>query len=411
MAERVAVTGIGVVSPIGIGRQAFWEALVAGESGIAPLERTDGRRGPPNLAARVRGFIAKDFISPSHLRRMDDLSRMVVAASRMALDDAGIDLGRLAPEDVGAVVGSALGDVAGSIAYLDRVFTRGPAAASPMAFPNLVLNAPASYVAMETGATGANFTVAQGEISGEQAILLGADLVRSGRARVVVAGGGDQFAEIVAHAYGAAHALSGQRGGREWCSPYDPGRNGIVLGEGAAMLLLEPLRQARERGAAVYAELEDGMLFTVPSPPYDWPAVAAPVSPPVRALLSGSAVDIVVGCANSSHRLDEYEIGFLEEVFRETDGGVEVTSIKGAVGEFGAAGAFATAAACLALGAQVVPPLCHLTEAPPSTRLRFAGRCVTTRALERALVCGFARGGSGVAILLRCGRSADPDLR
>ena len=205
---------------------------------------------------------------------MDKLSRMVVAAARMALDDARVVLARVQPETVGVVIGSALGDISESAVQLERVFTKGPASASPMTFPNLVLNAPASYVAMEFGLTGVNLTVAQGETSGEQAIILGCDLVRAGRADVVLAGGGDELAAIVFEVYRRARALSSQRGGPEWSSPYDVGRNGIVLGEGAAILVLESPARARARGATILAEVEGYATFGVPAPPYDWPAEA-----------------------------------------------------------------------------------------------------------------------------------------
>jgi 3-oxoacyl-[acyl-carrier-protein] synthase II len=264
--SNVAVTGIGVVSPIGIGRETFWTNLTQGRSGIIELDQPVGAAELPILGAPVRDFQAKDFISSVRLRRMDKLSRMIVAASRMALDDAGNVLDETAAEDVGVVVGSAVGDVSESVVNLDRIFAKGPAFASPMLFPNLVLNAPASYVAMELGLTGSNLTVAHGETSGEEAIRLGCDLIRAGRADVVLAGGGDELAPIVIDLYRSVRALAGQHGGREWCSPYDVERSGLVLGEGAAMLVLESASRAAARDAVVYAEVFADVDFTVKAP-------------------------------------------------------------------------------------------------------------------------------------------------
>jgi len=387
----IAVTGIGIVSPIGVGPRQFWEALCAGRSGIAPIE---GAVGLPSIAAAVRGFAAREFITSAHYRRMDALSRMTVAACRMALDDAralpGLDLARL-----GIVYGSALGNVSESAQYLDKVFARGPAAASPLLFPNLVLNAPASYAAMEFGAQGVNLTLGHGEVSGEAAIGLGADVIRAGRADVVLAGGADELAAIVIAAVRRARALAGQRGGREWASPYDAARSGLVLGEGAAMLVLEPLERARRRGAPVYAHLEASASFAVPAAPYDWPQHVTAVSP-LRALCGSAPVQLVCGAANSSRRLDAYElelIGGLAATRAAT-----LTSIRGAIGEFGAAGALSAAAACLALRDQLAPPLCHL-ETPSDTNVRLAGRVAEPLAIDRALVCGWARGGSGAALM------------
>jgi len=202
MSHTVAVTGIGVVSPIGIGPRQFWSALSAGRSGIAAVEGLEITPGQPRIAAAVRDFASREFVASTHHRRMDPLSRMTVAACRMALDDARA-LGGVAPDRAGIVFGTALGAATESLHQLDRLFQKGPAAVSPMAFPNLVLNAPAGYVAMEHGCTGVNFTVAQHEVSGEHAIALGCDVVRSGGADVVLAGGGAEG--------GCGHLCGGQR--------------------------------------------------------------------------------------------------------------------------------------------------------------------------------------------------------
>lgn len=392
-----AITGIGVVSPIGCGREAFWTALVDGRSGVGPVDEPPPAGGVPTRSAAVRDLTARDFATSPQLRRMDRFSRLVVAASRMAVADAGLPLHRLAPEDIGVVVGSALGDISESAQYLERVFTKGPAAASPMMFPNLVLNAAAGYVAMEHGWTGANLTIAQAEVSGEQAILVGADLLRSGQAEVVLAGGADEIGSIVGEIYRRAGTLAGQRGGDEWSSPYDAGHSGLVVGEGSAMLVLESYERARARGATVYALLDEAVAFAVPAPPYDWPERAGAALAPLRRLCGPPGVELICGGANSTPRLDDCEVDLFARLAPD---GAWLTSIKGAIGEFGGAGALSAAAACLALHTQTVPPLCNLRTPPAAGQLRFAARAEHC-AIERALVCGLARGGAGVGLLLR----------
>ncbi len=390
----VVVTGVGVVSPIGVGRGEFWSALCAGESGIGLVERA----GRAEMVAAAREFVAKDFIRSPHLRRMDRMSRMIVAASRMALDDAGLVREAIADDGLGIVVGSVLGDISESATYLARVFLKGAAAASPMVFPNLVLNAPASYAAMELGATGINLTVAQNEICGEQAIIEGAAMVRAGRAEVVLAGGGDELADIVGDIYRQGRLLSGQRGGPQWCSPYDAARNGLVLGEGAAMLALESRDRALARGAAIIAEIEADAIFSVPSSRFDWPRRAGAALAPLCRALAGQSVELICGGANSTRALDACEL----DLFAQLGGAeVSVTSIKGAIGEFGAAGALSAAAACLALREQVVPPLCHLQTPAAHAGLHLAAQRGEARPLQRALLCGLARGGAGAALVLR----------
>lgn len=397
----VVITGIGVVSAIGIGRDAYWTALCSGASGIRPIEGFPTEENGPRLGAEVRGFNARDFVKSPHARRMDKLSRFVTAASRMAVDDAQLSFAQ-GTDRVGVVVGSAVGNLSETGAHLERLFVKGPSGVSPLIFPNLVMNAPASYVGMELGLTGVNLTLSHGEISGEQAIVVASDLIRSGRADVVLAGGGDELSAILFHICRRARGLSGQRGGSEWCSPYDVDRNGVVLGEGAAMLVIESAEHARQRGAHALAELVGTTLFSVAAPTYDWPARAPAARTHVRSLLAGAAggVDLVCGAANSSRRLDACELELVTSLAEGQGGETWLTSIKGAVGEFGSAGALSVATACLALREQVVPPLCHLrrAEAAPGITLPTTAQ---SAAIDQAMVCTIARGGAGAAVLLR----------
>ncbi len=398
----IAVTGIGVVSPLGVGQETFWTALCEGRSGVEPLSGMELPDGP-RFAAQVRGFEAREFITSTHLRRMDKLSRMIVAASRMASDDAGALGGAVSAERVAVVIGSAFGNVSESEIHLRRLFAKGPAFASPMIFPNLVHNAPASYVSMELGLRGVNFTVSQGEISGEQAILVGCDLLRAGRADAVLAGGGDELAAIVCEVYRRGGALAGRRGSREWASPYDTGRSGVVLGEGAAMLCLEPLPAALARGAAVYARIDAVEPLSIPAPRYDWPATAASAVERVQRLLAGAGanrIDLICGSANSSRRLDACEIELFARVFGESASRIWLTSIKGAVGEFGAAGALSAAATCMALRQQMVPPLCHMRRPEPRQPFRLPAGTAVAAPLAAALLFGMGRGGNAAAMAI-----------
>jgi 3-oxoacyl-(acyl-carrier-protein) synthase len=335
---------------------------------------------------------------------MDKLSRLVTAASRMAVDDARLAVGE-ETERIAVVVGSAVGNLSETGAHLERLYLKGPSGVSPLIFPNLVMNAPASYVGMELGVTGVNLTVAQGEVSGEQALILGCDLIRDGRADVVLAGGGDELSSILFHICRRARSLSGQRGGREWCSPYDGERNGVVLGEGAAMVVLESARHAEARGATVVAEIAATALFSVPSPVYDWPARAPRAGAVLRALLERGAVapaalDLVCGAGNSSRRLDACELELIGSLRDDSVTPIWLTSIKGAVGEFGAAGALSAVSACLAVHDGRVPPLCHLRTAESPAGVRLPAR-VHRQRVDYALAGTIARGGAGAALLLR----------
>jgi 3-oxoacyl-[acyl-carrier-protein] synthase II len=398
----VVITGIGVVSAIGIGSAAYWTALRSGVSGVAPIEGFPLPQGSPHLGAEVRNFNARDFIKSAHARRMDKLSRFITAATRMAVEDARLPLAERT-DRVGVVVGTAVGNLSETGTHLERLYVKGPSGVSPLIFPNLVMNAPASYVGMELGLTGVNLTVAQGEISGEQAIVLACDLIRDGRADVVLAGGGDELSGILFHICRRARGLSGQRGGKEWCSPYDVDRNGVVLGEGGAMLVLESADHARRRNALVQAEIAGTTMFSVTAPAYDWPNRALAARTALGALIGGDGLrvdEMVCGAGNSSRRLDACELDLMAALAASQDAPVWLTSIKGAVGEFGAAGALSTATACLALRDQTVPPLCHLRTPEVAAGVRLPATAQSAR-IDRALVCTIARGGAGAAVLLR----------
>lgn len=418
-ADAVVITGVGVVSALGSDADRFWRRLCAGQTGIGPLAGSEeagaspehprsGRR--PRIGAPVRDFDPHRRIRSQYRRRMDRLSTMIVAAAREALEDAGLDTdATTGPERarLGVSVGSAFGNLSESMTHAERLFGRGARSVSPMTFPNLVLNAPASYVAIELGATGANLTVSQLELSGEQAVLVAHDLLSTGRVDVVIAGGGDELAPITTHVYRQARALSGQRGGPEWSSPYDRARNGVVLGEGAAMLVLERRGHAIRRGAHAYAVLESAAAAAFPAAPYSWPPPAVggalELVPTLRALdHTERPLDLILGSASSAAALDATELAIIKAIVAgSAETAPWLTSIKGATGEFGAAGALTTITAALALDRQKVPPLCALERGEDCHRVRYAPRAAIDADIERALVLGLARGGACTALTLR----------
>ena len=410
MANRngvVAVTGIGVVSPVGLGRVGFWSALVSGMSGIRRIPESVGL---PSIGAQMVEYIARDFIATAQLRRMDKISRALVASVRMALDDASLGPETLPADRVGVAVGTALGNIDESVQYLHRLFEKGPALVSPMVFPNLVLNAAASYAAMESVSTGVNFTVSEGEVPAEQAIELAMEVLNSRGADVMLVGGVDEWSEIVIEAYRSMRALSGQQGGEEHCRPFDVRRNGIVLGEGAAAFVLESLEHARLRRRPVYAVIESALTFTIPAGPYVWPRFNERAVLKLQRWLEsvlprGAAVDFVMTNANGSRALDEFHLQLLARLFGESAAGMTLGSVRGAIGEFGAAGALSVAAACLALHEQAIVPFCQPVQPPAGVPFRFGAPGATARTLRRVLHLSVARGGLISAMLL-----AHPDV-
>jgi 3-oxoacyl-[acyl-carrier-protein] synthase II len=394
--DRPVISGIGVVSPLGTGAGVFWDALCAGRTAIAEIRRFDPRPQPPRLGAEVAPFAARDFLPPALVRRMDRLSQMICVAAVLAAADAGLGADGQNGDDLAVVVGSSLGNLTEAAQFLERVFTKGPSLANPMLFPNLVMNAPASQVAMALGWRGPNLTVSCGEISGEVALQTGVDLVRRGRCRAVVVAAGEELSEIVFHTLKELGHLSPRRRGRERSAPFDVQANGPVLGEGAAAVVVETPESAERRGASIQATIERIERFTVPSPsPHLWPRLdaAAKISLPPRVPVP----DLVFCGADSSPERDSLELSLLK---RLVPAGSVVYSLAGAVGSQPSQGLSTLVAAVLALRSGAVPPLLGLEQAPADTGLSFP-QSLRCGEWLRALVLGVARGGAGAVIELK----------
>jgi 3-oxoacyl-[acyl-carrier-protein] synthase II len=395
--EAIAISGAGVVSPLGIGAAALWRSLCAGHGAIAPIARFDPGRGPSRLGALVPEFPVREFLPPALVRRMDRLSQMVGVAAVLAVADSGYQGGASDEgDDFGVVVGSALGNLGEAAQFLDRLVRKGPGLVNPMLFPNLVMNAAASQIAMALAWRGPNLTVSCGEISGEAALETGIDLVRRGRARAVVVAAGEELSEVLFQALSELGYLSPRRGGPEGARPFDVDATGPVLGEGAAALVVETLESATRRGARVRAIVERVDRFELrAASPHVWPARGAVrgqgLPPPA------DEADVALCGADSSCERDGLELDLLR---RLAPAGLPVYSLAGAIGTHASIGLCTVAIGAQVLEHGVLPPIVGL-ERPvggwvfPKQPLRGAW--------SRALVLGTARGGSAALIeLARC---------
>ena len=382
----VAVTGVGVVSALGLGAGPFWAGLVAGRSGLGPI----GRFTVPGGAhgGEVKGLEVRAFARSPQARRIDRTSLFALAACRLAVEDAGGLPAGLDPTRTGIALGSALGNLSETAVFLDRLFSRG--VGNALVFANLVLNAPLSYASIELGITGPTAFVTEQEASGEAAIAWGARLVADGAVDVCLAGATDELDPVRYQVLRDAGALA--EGAPR---PLDPGATGSCPGEGAAVVVLEPLAAARARGARVYARLVPQPGFAVPAPVHGWPreagALAAALAPVV------GAADLIVAAASGRPELDALEATALASAL----GGQPalVTAPRGATGDFGAAGALAVAAGVLAVYTGTVPPTLGL-EGPARGGLAVVTGMARRTAVRAAVVDGLARGGAGQPIRL-----------
>jgi 3-oxoacyl-[acyl-carrier-protein] synthase II len=366
------------VSALGHGVEPFWRGLLEGTSGLRPIRRFAVEGGA--LGGEVPALEMRTLVSTPIGRRIDRVSLLALAACRLALADAGLTGAPLDPPRTALALGSAFGNLGETASFLDRLFARG--AGNPLVFPNLVFNSPLSYASIELGITGPTAMTSALEASGETAIGWGAEQVAAGAVDLCLAGGTDELDAVLHQVLRESRLLA-----RGEPRPLDPAADGVAPGEGAAVLVLEPLSRARARGARVYSRIVPRPGFGVPSPVYGWPRDAAPLAAGLGEV--GLDADVVFAAASGRPELDAVEAAALAAMVERK---AVVTAVRGTIGDFGAAGALAAAAAVRAVAEGVVPPTLGLV--PPA---REGLDVVTGRARRRrirvALVDGLARGG------------------
>jgi 3-oxoacyl-(acyl-carrier-protein) synthase len=364
----VLVTGIGVLSAFGLGVDAFWDGLLAGRDACVPAGIPEA---PDARVARVEGLEARRWVRSAQGRRIDRTSLLALAAARMALDDAGLAPEALQPSRTALGLGSAFGNVQETVTFLDRVFDRGTG--NPMLFPNLVMNAPLSYAAIELGTTGPSAMMTEQDASGEAAIAWGARQVAAGAADVCLAGAADELATELLTI------------GRETRTASDAGP---CVGEGAAVLVLESALQAEGRGARCYARLVPHPGFGVTAPVHGWPAGPGELARGLAPLAAD--VSLIVGAASGEPVLDELEAEVLALALAGRR--AALTAPRRAIGRFGASGALAVAAAALAIRHGVVPPVTGWPAAQ-ARGLDVVIGAARPASIRSVLVDGLARGG------------------
>jgi 3-oxoacyl-[acyl-carrier-protein] synthase II len=403
MTRQVCITGIGVVTPMGVGRTAFTEALFCGKSGIGELAAFDTARFSSHLGAEIKDFSARDFISLKHLRRMDRLSQITVASARLALEDAGITITPQNRDRIGIIFGTAFGatDIKTQCARI--LFTEGPAMISPILAPNTVMNAPAGHASIELGFRGVNTTVNHHATSGETAIAYAAMEIQRGAADMMLAGGADILSEFFFEAMVRLRAVSPIDSGPEGARPFDLTRNGPVLGEGCGIICLESLASAHARGVEPYAEVTGWGMSASAAGPTNWPedpggVILAMQRALQSAQLTPGDIDMIQAAANGGRNPDGIEAAACLQVFGGGDEGPLVTSLKGALGESFSSGGIRAAALALSLADDQVPTTLGLTE--PVLPLHFVTGESIKANLRHGLLNGISFGGTYATVVI-----------
>jgi len=400
MEPRIVITGLGIVSPIGIGKEEFWRNCLLGTSGIKPIQRFEVTPYRSQLGAELPPVDFKRFIKPVNLRRMDRIGKIVTSSVKLALDDSGIDIREEDSNRMGISIGTGLGSSDTVDQFFRSLLKEGPMGAQPLLFQTAVPNAITSHCSIEYGIKGVNLTFSHKETSTEMAIAFAYHLLKQGRADVILAGGGDELSEPLYHVYHMLGALSpGGTKGSEGMRPFDKTRNGIVLGEGSGIVVLETQEHAERRGARIYAEMRgvglsgstDGLLK------YDLKgdSIGEAISLAVEDL---SMVDYISAAANSTVDLDRAESRAIQKVFGKTAKEIPVSSLKSMIGEFDGSGGIRACALALSLYEGVIPPTIETREIDPHCDLNVILGKPQKREMRSALLNACASGGSNISL-------------
>jgi 3-oxoacyl-[acyl-carrier-protein] synthase II len=393
--QRVVVTGIGMVTPLGIGKEEFGRRLFSGETAIAEIKSFDTSTFDSHLGAEVANFNPRDFISVKNIRRMDKISLMTAASARLALEDAGVKITSENRDRVGIILGTAFGAMDVTAQFGGTLLTEGPAFVNPILVPNIVMNAPAGHTSIELGFRGVNTTVTHFAVSAENAIAYAVAEIRRGTADFILAGGVDILSNFYYESLTKFHSLSPQNGGQEACRPFDKDRNGMIAGEGCGIICLESLQSAAARGRQPYCEIKGVGMGSSPTKPTEWPQNTDGIKRTLGRALRNADISIneihaIFAAANGDKILDAMEAQAYAEIFDSSEIKPIITALKGAAGESFSGGGIRALA--LSIEKNVLPPVVGLTN--PLLPLSFVAGENKELEINNAALAGISFGGT-----------------
>jgi len=409
MSRRVVVTGIGPLTPIGTGRNQFWDALRTGQSGVRRVDNLVDLSGIDVLiGAPVLEFDPLNYMQPRRVRRINRVTQFALAAASLAFNDADLELSTLDRKRIGVVVGTGIG----GLETMERNFTalsdKGPRQVSPFLVPQLMPNAVAAQIAIEHGLLGANFGVSSACASSAHAIGIASELVRAGFLDCAVSGGAESvLLRIVYAGFSQIGAISKRNDEPERASrPFDRDRDGFVIGEGAGILILEEYQHALARQAHIYAELigfgmsADAEHITAPAEGGRGAAQAVSIAL-ARANIPAQAVDYINAHGTSTILNDKAETEAIKIVFGKGAYNVKISSTKSQIGHLlGAAGSVEAIATLLSMQNDYIPATLNYEHPDPECDLDYTPRAVSTP-IKVALCNSFGFGGQNAALVFR----------
>ncbi|MGE5345938.1 MAG: beta-ketoacyl-ACP synthase II [Acidithiobacillales bacterium] len=407
--RRVAITGVGLVSPVGLTTTETWEALLEGRSGVGPVTRFDATDYACRIAAEVKGFQPEKFLEKKDVKKFDTFIHYAIAAAKEALADSGIVIDEANAESVGVCIGAGIGGLPLIEEMKVTVLEKGPRRISPFFIPGLIVNMPAGLISILTGAKGPNTAVATACATSAHAIGDAANIIRRGDADVMIAGGTESVVVPLAiGGFAAMRALSTRNDDPAAASrPWDRDRDGFVLGEGAGILVLEEMGLAVARGATIYAELAgygmSGDAYHISAPSDDGDGPYRVMRNTLRdAGLPSESVDYVNAHGTSTPHGDKIETVALKRAFGEHARKLAVSSTKSMTGHLlGAAGGLEAGITALAIRYGVIPPTINYVTPDPECDLDYTPNVARERSVGVALSNSFGFGGTNACLLMK----------
>ncbi|MBQ1335321.1 MAG: beta-ketoacyl-ACP synthase II [Selenomonadaceae bacterium] len=410
MGTRVVITGLGAITPIGIGKEDFWKGLLEGRNGIARITRFDADGFDAQIAGEVKDFDPTAYIDKKESKRMDRCTQFAVAAAKLAIEDAGLDLDKENLERIGTFVGTGIGGMETMHSQYEKFFAKGPSRISPFFVPMMIPNMPAGQVSIVYHLHGPSSCMATACATGTNCIGDAFRVIQRGDADVMIAGGTEAaISQAPVAGFSAMKALcTDHNDDPEHASrPFDKNRSGFVMGEGAGLVVLESLEHAEARGAHIYAELvgygvnSDAYHMTSPAPHGEYQAKCMQLALD-DAGMKAADVDYVNAHGTSTHMNDEGETEAIKTVWGDAAKDVSVSSIKSMTGHLlGAAGGVECIASALSVENDMLPPTINYETQDEGMDLDYVPNKAKAKTVRAAMSNSFGFGGHNACLLLK----------
>jgi 3-oxoacyl-[acyl-carrier-protein] synthase II len=407
--RRVVITGMGVVSPLGSTLAGMWDALIAGRSGVGYISSFDTSLFDTKFAAEAKGFDISSFVNRKQARHMDRFTQFAVAASLQAVEAAGLKITPDNVEDIGIIIGNSVCGLLSVCEQYEKLLKYGPKAVSPVLAPTMTGDAAPVQVSLLLGTKGINYSPSSACASGSDAIGHAFEMIRQGKSKIMIAGGTEApVMPLVLAAFGSMRALSTRNDNPvEACRPFDANRDGLVLGEGGAVMVLEEATHAQERGAPIEAEIigwgstSDSFHLTQPSP--DGAGAARAVKLALRsACISPDDIDYISAHGTGTVLNDRTETLVIKKIFGERARNIPISANKAMLGHLiGAAGSIESAVTVLAMKHGIATPTINLTQPDPYCDLDFVPNQARQVKIKTAMSNSFGFGGHNSVLIFR----------